>query len=143
MAFHSESPCIRYFAQPKRRPGILACATVIFRKTGPSAYTIPTSMPFTSWEISSRQQVRTFSCFFLNNIIVKKTPFFHRIGTVISFTPIIRPPDFPDARKVAYLNNAPLPGPDMHPNIWEYLPPIQLPGRIFRMRTIYPRLTVS
>ena len=141
MAIHYENPCTRYFTESKRGTGIMACAAFFFWTASSCSHSIPTNMPFPSWEIPSRQQVCLLVL--LSGIYIKTTLWFHRIGTVIAFTPIIKPPSLPNARKIAYIDNAKLPGPDMHPDIWEPLPSVQLPGRIFRMRSVNSRLTVG
>lgn len=67
----------------------------------------------------------------------------NRIGTVFAFIPIIKPTPFSDVRKLAYVNNSTLPGPDLDPIGWERLPTFRLRGQIFKARAVETRYTVS
>ncbi|CAL1710189.1 unnamed protein product [Somion occarium] len=65
-----------------------------------------------------------------------------KIGTVFAFIPIIKPTPFSDVRKLAYVNNSTLPGPDLDPIGWERLPTFRLRGQIFKARAVETRYTL-
>ncbi|KAI0074262.1 hypothetical protein K474DRAFT_1601787 [Panus rudis PR-1116 ss-1] len=65
-----------------------------------------------------------------------------KLSTVFAFTPVIIPQPFSDARRLAYLNNTALPGPDMDPDGWQEVQPIQLQGVVFSVRAVELRITL-
>ncbi|KAH9903240.1 hypothetical protein C8Q73DRAFT_742388 [Cubamyces lactineus] len=58
------------------------------------------------------------------------------LGTVIGYCPIIRPSAPTPARQLAYIENAPLVGPDGDPDGWKCLQPLRIIGSVFSTRTV-------
>ncbi|KAI0708548.1 hypothetical protein C8Q76DRAFT_799799 [Earliella scabrosa] len=58
------------------------------------------------------------------------------LGTVIGYSPVIRPDAPSMARQLAYIQNTPIPGPDVDPDGWKCLPPLNIRGSVFSTRTV-------
>ncbi|KAI0767593.1 hypothetical protein C8Q74DRAFT_1203955 [Fomes fomentarius] len=65
-----------------------------------------------------------------------------KLGTVIGYSPLIRPDAPSMARQLAYLENTPLPGPDSDPDGWKCLPPLPIHGSVFSTRSVDALCTV-
>lgn len=55
----------------------------------------------------------------------------------------MRPPLFPPLRLISYREGTPLLGPDIDPEGWHALEPVQIEGMLFKVRPVNITCTVS
>ncbi|KAH7925635.1 hypothetical protein BV22DRAFT_421338 [Leucogyrophana mollusca] len=79
------------------------------------------------------------------SVLIKQAKFISHteVGTVIYFTPLIRPKPASLLRQISYQEHSPLLGPDLDPDGWHTLPAVNAAGRIFNVRDVEVNCTLS
>ncbi len=61
----------------------------------------------------------------------------------MGYIPIMRPPVFPPLRLISYREGTPLLGPDIDPEGWHALAPVEIEGMLFKVRPVKVTCNVS